>query len=141
MIDIYSDGATVGKNGKFGTVKAVGLGIYIPKLNIKKALHVEGLSNNEAEFKALIIAMETAILKGITRARFHSDSKTILNRANGHKPKGKFANSRMDKFQDRVLELKQDFEIALFKWIPREQNEEADELSNLAKKQKKVWAL
>ena len=140
MINIYSDGGTIGKNVKFGVVKEVCLGVYIPDLGIERSVKTDGLSNNEAEFKALILAMEIAILHGVKRARFNMDSKIIKNRAQGARPKNKkYQNSRMDKFQDRVLELKEDFIIAIFNWIPRESNERADLLANIGKKQKNEW--
>jgi ribonuclease HI len=72
-IKVYTDGATVGHNGKLGTVKEVGLGIYVEILGLKTensykdisvkkteeikmeiSEKVKGGSNNEAEFKALI---------------------------------------------------------------------------------------
>lgn len=140
MIDVFTDGATIGKNGTFGTVSEVGLGIYIPDLKIERAVKAKGLSNNEAEFKALVYAMELAILHGAKKVRFNMDSQIVLNRCHGKRPtKQKFRNERMDAFQDRVLELKKDFELCLFRWIPREENTKADELSNIAKTQKLKW--
>jgi len=131
MKKIYSDGATIGHNGKLGTVKEVGLGIYIPELNYGDGKKVKGISNNEAEFKALIWAMEVAIEKGITEVIFCLDSKIVVNRANGKKPKEKYKNERMDAFQNKVKELGLDFDIIEFKWIPREQNITADYYSKL----------
>ena len=133
MIEIYTDGATVGHNGKLGTVKEVGLGLYIPDLSFGKGKKVKGISNNEAEFKALIWGMETAIGKGLKICRFNMDSKIVVNRANGRRPKkAKFKNVRMDAFQDEVLELRKSFDSVIFNWIPREKNSTADYYSKLA---------
>lgn len=126
MVEIFSDGATIGKNGKLGSVKKVGLGVYIPAINFGDGKRVKGGSNNEAEFKALIWAMETAINKKIKRAVFKSDSQIIINRANGKRPKGKFKNERMDNFQNKVFKLKEKFDEVYFNWLPREQNQVAD---------------
>lgn len=126
IIKIYSDGATVGHNGKLGTVKEVGLGIYFPQLNYGDGKREKGISNNEAEFKALIWAMETAIEKGVNKAIFHLDSKIVVNRANGARPKGKFKNERMDAFQEIVFKMRGNFDYVEFKWISREKNMTAD---------------
>jgi ribonuclease HI len=135
MIEIYTDGATVGHNGKLGTVKEVGLGMWVSELEYGDSKKVQGISNNEAEFKALIWAMEWAINEEIEEACFKMDSQIVTNRANGSKPKSrKHANYRMDAFQDRVLELKKKFDKVYFKWIPREQNEKADYYSKEATK-------
>jgi len=137
---IYTDGATVGHNGRLGTVKEVGIGIYC-KDAISISKRVKGGSNNEAEFLALIHGMEEAIRLGLKDVEFRMDSELVWRRAecprkkNGKaykKPKGKYKNERMDKFQDKVLELKRRFKTCFFVWIPREQNWTADELSKKA---------
>lgn len=134
LIKVYTDGATVGRNGKLGTVKEVCLGLYIPEINFGEGIREDGISNNEAEFKALIWGMKTAINKKIKRAIFHMDSKIVVNRANGVRPtKAKWKNERMDAFQDEVFELRKNFDEIYFKWIPREQNTVADYYSNIAK--------
>ena len=134
MINIFTDGATVGHNGKLGTVKEVGLGLYIPSIKFGEGKKVKGISNNEAEFKALIWGMEIAIEKGLKNVRFNMDSKIVVNRANGARPKKlKYQNLRMDAFQDTVFELKKKFDDVSFKWIPREKNTTADYYSNIAK--------
>jgi len=131
IIEIYTDGATVGHNGKLGTVKEVGLGVYIPSLNYGNGKRTKGISNNEAEFKALIWGMELAIEKGLKNCRFNMDSKIVVNRANGRRPKGKWQNSRMDAFQDTVFKLRKSFYTVSFNWIPREKNSTADYYSKL----------
>jgi ribonuclease HI len=133
-IKIYTDGATLGHNGKLGTVKEVGLGVYIPDLNFADCRRVDGISNNEAEFKALIWAMNIAKEKGVKKAMFCLDSLIVVKRANGNRPKGKFRNERMDAFQDEVFKLKNEFDLILFIHIPREQNATADYYSKEALK-------
>lgn len=133
MIKIYTDGATAGKNGKLGTVSKVGLGVYIPELNYGDCAYMDGISNNEAEFKALIWAMKIAIEQNIKEAEFLLDSKIVVNRANGARPrKAKFKNERMDAFQDTVFNLRKSFDKIAFNWIPREENTVADYYSKMA---------
>lgn len=109
----------------------VGLGVYIKGYGKFDKL-VNGGSNNEAEFMALIWGMEMAINLGFKYVKFFMDSKIVENRACGHRPKGKWENPRMNKFQDKVLLLKTKFETCYFNWIPRENNYVADELSKKA---------
>ena len=58
MVSVYTDGATEGMNGKLGTVTNVGIGIYIPYIDVKHSQRLSGISNNEAEYMALIEGME-----------------------------------------------------------------------------------
>jgi ribonuclease HI len=142
MINVYTDGATVGINGKLGTVKEVGLGILICENNskIEYAIKAKGISNNEAEFLALIFAMQKILEMRIYHEKninFHLDSQIVVNRANNCKrPKGRYKNERMDNFQDIVLNLKSKIEKrknkVKFYWIPREENYIADALSKKA---------
>lgn len=132
-VTCYTDGATVGHNGKLGTVTHVGLGVYCKQLNIALSKKVEGMSNNEAEFMALILGMETLLDHGVKHALFMGDSQIILNRANRNYirifRKKKNQNERMDNFQKQVLYLAEKFDSVAFKWIPRERNVMADALS------------
>ena len=129
---VYTDGGTVGHNGRLGTVKEVGVGILIQS-NLFVSERLEGKSNNEAEFKALIKAMELCLEEGVSHAIFHLDSQIVYNRALGKKPrKRKHQNERMDAFQEEVLKLKSKFDKVEFEWVPREQNTVADELSKKA---------
>lgn len=137
MTDIYTDGATVGYNGKLGTVKKVGCGFWIPDLNYGNGVQLDGISNNEAEFKALLLGMGYALRRGIKCVRCNLDSKIVVNRANGHRPGGKWKNERMDAFQDKVLSLAKQFEKIEFRWIPREMNITADYYSKLASNERK----
>lgn len=123
---IHSDGATIGHNGKLGTVSEVGLGVFIPSLNCGMCKRVPGISNNEAEFKALLWAMEIAEKNGIKNPLFLMDSEIVVNRANGKRPRKKYYNERMDNFQKEVLSLRDRFESTEFRWIPREENYKAD---------------
>lgn len=128
--DIYTDGATLGNNGKLGTVSIVGIGIHIPDKKINIARRLDGGSNNEAEFLALIHACIVAQKAKIKKPFFHLDSQIVVNRANGARPtKIKFYNGRMNMLQDILLGLLQNFQDWKIEWIPREENGIADSLS------------
>jgi ribonuclease HI len=53
-MNFYTDGATEGHNGELGTVEYCGIGIYCPDLKLRFSDRIEAISNNEAEFIALI---------------------------------------------------------------------------------------
>lgn len=129
---IHTDGATVGHNGKLGTVSKVGLGMYIPFLSYGDWKLDDGISNNEAEFKALLWAMDIAIEKKIYDIEFLLDSQIVVNRCNGKRPGGRFKNERMDAFQDEVKKKEKNFNKVSYIWVPREANEVADWYSKQA---------
>lgn len=130
MITIYTDGATEEHNGKLGTVTHCGIGVFCPDREFAFSKRIKAISNNEAEFWALIIAMEWAIENGERNVEFKLDSDIVVRRANGNRPKkAKYKNERMDKLQDQVLALVQRFNNVKFTWIPREENMHADVLS------------
>ena len=133
-IEVFTDGATVGHNGKLGTVSEVGIGVYCPTTGYRFSDRVQGISNNEAEFKALISGMEYVVSywkRKQRKAVFYMDSMIVVNRAKGKRPR-KSKNDRMDAFQDTVLELATKFKEIDFKWMPRERNTIADSLSKKA---------
>lgn len=126
MIEVYTDGATEGHNGKLGTVSWVGLGIYIPDLDICVSKRVRGISNNEAEYMALIEAMDICKQNGLTSVLFLSDSMNVVNGAQKNRPT---KNLRMSKFKSEIQKRLSYFTEVEFAWIPREENEQADILS------------
>lgn len=135
MVTIFSDGATEGFNGKLGTVKFCGIGVYCPTTDFRFSDRISAGSNNEAEFYALIKALEYAIEQKFQEVEFLLDSQIVINRALGRRPtKAKWKNPRMDIFQDRVLSLIDRIPHCRFTWIPREQNQVADYLSKASLK-------
>lgn len=138
---VYTDWATVWHNGKLGTVKEVWLWIYFLCADHWFSFRVPGISNNEAEFLAVIKAMELCIHFNAKSVEFRMDSKIVYNRCINKWPKVKWnyelnractSNLRMDEFQSKVFELAKQFNYIGFKWVPREWNTKADELSKLA---------
>ena len=71
-IDIYTDGSLIRKNSYIGC----GYGIYIPELNIKTScILYENKTNNRAELKAIIDAINIMKSKGKTNLHIHTDSQ------------------------------------------------------------------
>lgn len=114
---------------------------YVIKMSngqVKEGLGIIGdgtrMTNNVAEYRGLIEAMHWLILSGLNNEPiiFHGDSRLVIEQMIGRYrvPKNK------KPYADHAREahnIKQQFTAATFKWIPREQNTEADALTELAK--------
>ena len=91
----------------------------------------EDSTNNVAEYTALIKALQWLLKNdlGSEKVEIKSDSKLIVNQLTGdYKVKAK----RIVTLYKQVLVLKSKFEDILITWVPREENREADRLTNKA---------
>jgi ribonuclease HI len=126
----YIDGGARGNPGEsgIGVVEIIG--------DMKKCYYgYTGIStNNEAEYSALIKALELAVVKDITCVKVFSDSELICKQISGSY---KVKSETLSEFYNKALKL-----ISLIKnfsiiHIPRTENKEADKLANLAMDLKK----
>lgn len=88
-------------------------------------------TNNIAEYTALVRALEWLVEHNHVsdKVEIKSDSKLVVNQMGGiYKVKGK----RIVPLYKQVLLLKTKFSDIQIKWIPREENKEADRLTNIA---------
>jgi len=88
-------------------------------------------TNNVAEYTALAKALEWLVANNLVSEKIEikSDSKLVVNQLAGiYKVKGK----RIIPLYKQVLLLKRKFSDIEIKWIPREENKEADRLTNIA---------
>ena len=88
-------------------------------------------TNNVAEYTALARALEWLVANNLVseKVEIESDSKLVVNQLAGvYKVKGK----RIIPLYKQVLLLKTKFSDIEIKWIPREENKEADRLTNIA---------
>ena len=90
-------------------------------------------TNNEAEYRAIIAALEKAIKLGAKQVELRSDSELIVNQVNG---RYKIKSVTLRPFYLQVAQLLGQFESVAINYIPREQNTEADRLANQALKKK-----
>lgn len=121
---IHTDGSSKGNPGPM----TVGVAVYEGGKLIKKISKKVGIgTNNKAEYLAVINALDTAKQMGAEEIEFFSDSQLLVNQLNG-----KYAvhSSNIRDLFKKVNELKQNFKKVTFKWVPREENVLADELSN-----------
>lgn len=129
---IWTDGASRGNPG------LAGIGVVIRLENEKKLYKKflgDGVTNNEAEYQALIFALEKVkALLGKkkakkTKIKCFSDSELLIKQLNHQY---KIENEKISQFFLRIWNLAIDFDKVEFAHIPREKNQLADQLANEA---------
>ncbi len=134
-VEIYIDGASRGNPGDSGIgilikhVPAVAVQLEDtskPTL-IKKYTGVG--TNNQAEYRALITALEYAAKFKGDKVNIYTDSLLVANQING---KWKVRHPNIAKLNDRAKKMLRDFKQITLRHVPREQNREADRLANIA---------
>ena len=126
---LFTDGGARNNPGPAG----IGVAIFDAK-NLSKLLHthkkyIGETTNNQAEYKAVVLGLEEAKNLGASEVEVRLDSELVCNQING-----KFKLKNPD-FQDsfiKIFNLRQSFKKTVFKHIPREQNKLADKLVNEA---------
>jgi ribonuclease HI len=123
---IYIDGASRGNPG------ASGLGVLIKDRegNIRRIKRYLGiLTNNQAEYEALIAALKAAKELKKSHLKIYTDSLLLANQINGV---WRVHNPKIRALHKKAKELISEFEGVEIKHIPRELNREADRLANEA---------
>jgi ribonuclease HI len=85
------------------------------------------LTNNVAEYYALIIGLEKAIELNITDLIVKGDSLLVINQVN---QKFKINSKHLLELYNQVILLKKKFNNISFQHIPRNLNKRADQLAN-----------
>ncbi|WP_017727902.1 reverse transcriptase-like protein [Halalkalibacterium ligniniphilum] len=125
MIDVYVDGASAGNPGPSGA------GIFINFKNgqvEQLSIPLGTMSNHEAEYYALIRALEFCLQNEIKGASFRTDSKLIDEAIEKQYVK----NKTYQPLLQEALKLIRQFDLFFLKWIPSKQNKNADELARKA---------
>lgn len=124
---IHLDGASRGNPGP----AAIGVVISNEKekviLEIKE--YIGKFTNNVAEYRALIRALEETKKYNPTSAIFYLDSELLINQINGIY---RTRNKDLIPLLQKVRKLSNKFPQIKFQYIPREKNKRADKLANLA---------
>ncbi len=124
---IYADGASQGNPGPAaigGTIKDdKGRTLASISQGIGRA------TNNQAEYRALIAALEKAVSLGASETDVYSDSELIVRQINGNY---RVKNALLKPLYQRVKQLQSQLDRFTITHIPREQNVEADNLANAA---------
>lgn len=128
IVEIHTDGGSLGNPGP----SAIGVIIKKPDGEIKKYSQKIGkATNNEAEYRAVIFALEKAkLIFGKDKIKqmqfnFYLDSKLVVSQLNGEY---KILEKNLQELFCHIWNLKIDFENVKFYYIPREENKEADML-------------
>jgi len=123
----YSDGASRGNPGlaSYGAVVIDPEGEVVHE--VSETLGVT--TNNIAEYRGLIAALESALALGAKRVEARLDSELLVRQAIG---RYRVKNPGLIPLHNRVLNLRGQFNEVVFKHVPREQNKHADALANRA---------
>ena len=124
---IYVDGAARGNPGP------AALGVLIKdeqgSLVDSISLGIGRATNNQAEYRAVIAALERAIELGAKEVHLNSDSELIVKQVNG---RYRVKNRGLKPLHQEVQQLLSRLEGFTIGHIPRSQNTEADKLANRA---------
>lgn len=125
---MYTDGGARGNPGP------AGIGVFITdetgKMLEEHAVFLGHATNNQAEYKAVLLALERALALGAEGVEIRADSELLIKQANGEY-KVKHPN-----IAPLYLQMK-NFETALgnrvrYRHVRREKNKDADRLANEA---------
>ena len=114
-IDVFSDGAARGNPGP----AAIAYAIYdeTGKCVESNSRLIGRATNNEAEYQALMLAMDRAHVHCTGTAHFHLDSTLVVNQVNGEY---RAKDERMREFLREVLSRMGRFAQARVTHVPRE---------------------
>ena len=86
-------------------------------------------TNNQAEYRAVIAALEEAVKLGAKQVELNSDSELVVKQIKGEYRVKKAA---LKPLYQRVKQLQNCLERFTINHIPRQQNREADKLADIA---------
>ncbi len=124
---IYTDGGARNNPGP------AGIGVVIMDENREVATQISEYigeaTNNQAEYKAVIAAMRRAKELKASELEFYLDSELIVKQLNREY---RVKDKDLAPLFLQIHNLSLSFKKIIFRHIPREENEEADRLVNLA---------
>ena len=89
------------------------------------------VTNNQAEYMAVIAALEKAISLGFDEVKIRADSELVVRQING---RYKVRNADLKQLYRKVIELKSLLKSFTITHIPRNLNKEADRLAGEAER-------
>jgi len=124
---IHSDGASQGNPG----LAAIGVTIKDEqgKLIARISQRIGRTTNNQAEYRAIIAALEEATKLGARQVELNSDSELVVRQIKGEY---RVRKATLKPLYQQVKQLQSCLESFTINHIPRQQNIEADRLANKA---------
>jgi len=124
---IHSDGASRGNPG----LAAIGATIKDEqgKLIAIISQRIGRTTNNQAEYRAIVAALEEAIRLGARQVELNSDSELVVRQIKGEY---RVRKATLKPLYQQVKQLQSRLESFTINHIPRQQNIEADRLANKA---------
>lgn len=124
---ICTDGASRGNPGP----AAIGATIKDEqgKLIARISQRIGQATNNQAEYRAVIAALEEATRLGAKQVDMNSDSQLVVRQINGEY---RVKKSTLKPLYQQAKKLQSLFNGFTITYIPRQQNQEADNLANMA---------
>lgn len=124
---IYADGASRGNPG----LAAIGVTIKDEQGRLVAAISrtIGRTTNNQAEYRAIIAALEEAAKLGAEEAEVNLDSELVVKQVNG---KYRVRKATLKPLYQRVKRLQSLLHNSTITYVPRQQNIEADNLANIA---------
>ncbi|XP_060212298.1 uncharacterized protein LOC132639933 [Lycium barbarum] len=112
-------------------LKGIGIGIVLKAPEgdvIRISIRTMKLTNNEAEYKAMIAGLELARSLGAKVIEAKCDSLLVVNQVNSV---FKVKDERMQRYLEKTQVILHRFKEWTMQHLPREHNKEADALANL----------
>jgi ribonuclease HI len=121
---IYIDGASSGNPGESGA----GIVVFDNNDNelFRDSIYLGQMTNNMAEYEALIFALQKAKKSLIKKVSVYTDSLLVTNQIHG---KYKVKNTKLRKYVEEIKNIIRNFNSFALKYIPREENKIADKLA------------
>lgn len=124
MLEVYIDGASAGNPGPSGA------GIFIKNAGKTESYSfpLGVMENHEAEFHALIKALEICSKTNASIVSIRSDSSAVVQAVE----KQFVRNEKYQLLLDKILHMITGFELFFIKWISAKENKQADILAKKA---------
>jgi ribonuclease HI len=103
---------------------------------IENGKYLGNRTNNQAEYEGMITGLKLAIKQNIKNIKISGDSALVINQCAN---KNKIKNDELKKLYDIVVELFAHFDNVMIKHVYREQNKDADEVTNKTFRKKKSY--
>lgn len=124
-VSVFIDGGSKGNPGEAG----IGIVSVDNKAKIGRYYYIGNATNNEAEYLALIKALNLALEDNKKSIEIYCDSELLCNQITGSY---KIRSKKLLPLYKEAMRLINNFNSFSIEYIPREKNKEADKLVNIA---------